>query len=98
MSLTVDSCKYLNSLIWEEIKNYISKRDFWPFDPNTSPFRERDYTDRSGIVSHVNGVLRNYYNDLKYEDDLSPELNEIADQINKKVQNFVDEAKLQQYR
>jgi len=29
---------------------------------------------------------------------LSPELNEIAEQINEKVQNFVDEAKLQQYR
>lgn len=98
LSLTVDSCKYLNSLIWEEIKNYISKRDFWPFDSNTSPFRERDYTDRSGIVNHVNGILRNYFNDLNYEDDLSPELNEIADQINEKVQNFVDEAKLQQYR
>ncbi len=98
LSLTVDSCKYLNSLIWEEIKEYISERDFWSFDPSTSPFRERDYTDRSGIVTHVNGVLRNYFNDLNYEDDLSPELTEIAKQIKEKVQNFVDEAKLQQYR
>lgn len=98
LSLTVDSCKYLNSLIWEEIKKYISDRDFWPFDPNTSPFRERDYSDRSGIVAHVNGVLRTYFNNLNYEDDLSSELNEIANQIKEKVQNFVDEAKLQQYR
>ena len=98
LSLTIDSCRYLNSLIWEEIKQYISKRDWFSFDPNTSPFRERDYSDRSGIVSHVNGVLRNYFNDLNYEDDLTPELNEIALQIREKVQDFVDEAKLQQYR
>lgn len=98
LSLTVDSCKYLNSLIWQEIEKYISKRDFFSFDSNTSPFRERDYTDRSGIVTHVNGVLRNYFNDLNYEDDLTPELNEIALQIKDKVQDFVDEAKLQQYR
>ena len=98
LSLTVDSCNYLTTLIWEEVKNYISARDFWPFDPSTSPFRERDYSDRSGIVSHVTGILRNYFNDLNYEDDLTPELNEIAMQIKEKVQGFVDEAKLQQYR
>lgn len=98
LSLTTESCKYLNSLIWSELKTYITERDFFPYDPNTSPFRERDYSDRSGIVSHINGILRKYFDDLNYDEDLSQELSSISSQIKEKVQDFIDEAKLQQYR
>ena len=98
LSLTPESCKYLNSLIWSETASYINSRDFFGFNASSSPFKERDYVDRSGVVFHINCVLRKYFNDLQFGGELSSELKEIASKIREKVQVFVDEAKLQQYK
>lgn len=97
-SLTSDSCQSLLKYIWANVINYINNRDFWGWDDNSSPFKERNYNDRSGISNHLNNKLRSYFNDLNYESSLDEEVAGIAENVREKVQDFIDDAKLQQYR
>ena len=97
-SLTSDTCKNLLSYMWNKLKDFINDRDFWPFDPNTSPYRERDKEDRKSIERNLDGNFRAFFNDLNYISPLDDEIAEISHSVRNKVQEFVDNAKLQQYR
>lgn len=97
-SLTPDSCQSLIHYIWEEIKKFISDRDFWSWDDNTSPYRERDREDRKSIVQNMNSNLRSYCNGIEYISSLNNTISDIATMVRSKVRDFVDNAKLQQYR
>lgn len=97
-SLTLDSCKFLLQFIWNGVKEFINKRDFWGWDDNTSPFKERNESDRKSICNDINNNLRSYFNDLNYISPLDNEVNKIAETVREKLQDFIDNAKLQQYR
>lgn len=97
-SLTPESCQSLMNYIWQETKKFISDRDFWPWDDNTSPYRERDREDRKSIVQNMNSNLRSYCNGIEYISPLNKTISDIATMVRSKVRDFVDNAKLQQYR
>lgn len=97
-SLTPDSCQSLIHNIWEEAKKFINDRDFWPWDDSTSPYRDRDLGNRKSIVRNMNTNLRTYFNGLDYISPLDDTISDIATMVRAKVRDFVDNAKLQQYR
>lgn len=97
-SLTPDSCQSLIHYIWEEAKKFINDRDFWPWDDSTSPYRDRDLGNRKSIVRNMNTNLRTYFNGLDYISPLDDTISDIATMVRSKVRDFVDNAKLQQYR
>lgn len=97
-SLTPDSCQSLIHYIWEEAKKFINDRDFWPWDDSTSPYRDRDLGNRKSIVRNMNTNLRTYFNGLDYISPLDDTISDIATMVRAKVRDFVDNAKLQQYR
>lgn len=97
-SLTPESCRSLLQYIWDGVKNFINNRDFWGWDDNTSPFRDRNKSDRDSICNDMNKNLRSYFNDLEYISPLDDEVNKIANTVREKLQNYIDNAKLQQYR
>lgn len=97
-SLTPDSCQSLIHYIWEEAKKFINDRDFWPWDDSTSPYRDRDLGNRKSIVRNMNTNLRTYFNGLDYISPLDDPISDIATMVRAKVRDFVDNAKLQQYR
>lgn len=97
-SLTPDSCQSLIHYVWEEAKKFINDRDFWPWDDSTSPYRDRDLGNRKSIVRNMNTNLRTYFNGLDYISPLDDTISDIATMVRAKVRDFVDNAKLQQYR
>lgn len=97
-SLTSESCQSLLLYIWDGVKKFISQRDFWVWDDNTSPFKDRNKSDRESIRNDMNKNLRSYFNDLEYISPLDDEVNKIANTVREKLQDYIDNAKLQQYR
>lgn len=97
-SLTPESCRSLLQYIWDGVKYFISNRDFWGWDDTTSPFKNRRDNDRESICNDMNKNLRSYFNDLNYISPLDDEVSKIANTVREKLQNYIDNAKLQQYR
>lgn len=97
-SLTPESCRSLLQYIWDGVKYFISNRDFWGWDDTTSPFKNRGDNDRESIRNDMNKNLRSYFNDLNYISPLDDEVSKIANTVREKLQNYIDNAKLQQYR
>lgn len=97
-SLTYDTCQNLIHFMWGNLKEFISDRDFWPWDDATSPYRDRDCDDRESIEQNLNGNFRSFFDDLNYISPLNDEISQISSSVINKLQVFVDNAKLQQYR
>lgn len=97
-SLTPESCRSLLQYIWDGVKKFINNRDFWGWDDNTSPFKNRNKSDMESIRNDMNKNLRSYFNDLEYISPLDDEVNKIANTVREKLQDYIDNAKLQQYR
>ena len=97
MSLTADARNSVNSFIWITTKEFIDSRDFGGWTEN-SPFKDRVEGDRKGIANAINKGLKEYFSDLKYPDSLDDEIEVISTAIRTSVKDFIDEAKLEQYR
>lgn len=97
-SLTTETCQGLIHYMWQQLKEFIDKRDFWGWDDDTSPFKDRNSDDRKSIEKNLNKNFRSFFNDLNYISPLDDEILEIRSSVMKKVQDFVDNAKLQQYK
>lgn len=76
---------------------FIEKRDFFGATGKT-PYKDRDYSDRDSIVSHLNTKIREICSILKYGGSLNGEINVIASAIRREIQNIVDNAKLEMYK
>lgn len=95
--LPVETAKGVLEFMWTKCAEFIENRDFWGTTSNT-PYKDRDSSDRSSIVSNLNSNLRTKCNSLHYDDDLSDELSVIEEAIRLKIQDIVDDAKLEMYR
>lgn len=95
--LPVETAKGVLEFMWNKCIEYINKRDFFGPTKNT-PYRDRDYDDRRSIVSYLNSNFRTKCNKLHYDDDLSEELAVIEESIRTKVQEIIDNAKLEMYK
>lgn len=97
-SLTPESCKSLIQYTWDKLREFINMRDFWDWNDNTSPYKDRKPDDRKSIERNLNDNFRSYFNDLEYISSLDDEINSISASVRDKVKDFIDNAKLQQYR
>lgn len=97
-SLTTETCQGLIHYMWQQLKEFIDKRDFWGWDDDTSPFKDRNSDDRKSIEKNLNKNFRSFFNELNYISPLDDEILEIKSSVMNKVQDFVDNAKLQQYK
>lgn len=97
-SLTPEACKFLLQYTWDNLKEFINNRDFWGWDDNTSPYKDRDSDDRKSIEKSLNQNFRLYFDNLDYMSPIDEEVRDISSIVRDKVQDFVDNAKLQQYR
>lgn len=95
--LPVETAKGVLEFMWAKCAEFIENRDFWGTTSDT-PYKDRDSSDRSSIVSNLNSDLRTKCNSLHYDDDLSDELSVIEEAIRLKIQDIVDDAKLEMYR
>lgn len=97
LSLTNDSCESVNRFIWITAKEFIDSRDFIGFTKN-SPFKDRAAEDRKGIANAIDKGLKEYFSHLDYDESLNDEMKIISSSIRSFVKDFVDGAKLEQYR
>ena len=95
--LPVETAKGVLEFMWAKCAEFIENRDFFGTTSDT-PYKDRDSSDRSSIVSNLNSNLRTKCNSLHYDDDLSDELSVIEEAIRLKIQDIVDDAKLEMYR
>lgn len=95
--MTLETAKSYKEFMYYTAIVFINKRDFWGVTKNT-PYKDRDKRDREEIMNKINSELRARINDLHYPDSLEDEINIIADAIRKKVQDIIDEAKLEMYK
>ena len=95
--MTLETAKSYKDFMYYTALDFINNRDFWGVTDNT-PYKDRYQTDREEIMNKINSELRTRINDLHYPDSLEDEINIIADAIRKKVQDIIDEAKLEMYK
>lgn len=95
--LPVDTAKGVLQFMWEKCYEFINDRDVFGTTANT-PYRDRDYEDRSSIVSNLNSNLRLKCNSFHYDGDLTDELSVIEEAIRSKIQDIIDNAKLEMYK
>ncbi|MCM1219961.1 MAG: hypothetical protein NC548_36275 [Lachnospiraceae bacterium] len=95
--LPVETAKGVLEFMWAKLAEFINNRDFWGTTSDT-PYKDRDSSDRSSIVSNLNSNLRSKCNALHYDGDLEDELSVIEAAIRSKIQDIVDNAKLEMYR
>lgn len=95
--LPVETAKGVLEFMWAKCAEFIENRDFFGTTSDT-PYKDRDSSDRSSIVSSLNSNLRTKCNSLHYDGDLSDELSVIEEAIRLKIQDIVDDAKLEMYR
>lgn len=95
--LPVETAKGVLEFMWSKCSEFINQRDFWGTTSDT-PYKDRDYDDRSSIVSNLNSNLRTKCDSLHYDGDLSEELTVIEESIRTKVQEIIDNAKLEMYK
>lgn len=95
--LPIETAKGVLQFMWEKCYEYINKRDFFGTTDDT-PYKDRDYSDRSSIVANLNSNLREKCNRLHYDGDLSEELSVIEEAIRSKIQDIIDNAKLEMYK
>ena len=95
--LPVETAKGVLEFMWAKCAEFIENRDFFGTTSDT-PYKDRDSSDRSSIVSNLNSNLRTKCNSLHYDGDLSDELSVIEEAIRLKIQDIVDDAKLEMYR
>ena len=98
VSLTSEACNYVNKYIWITVREFINSRDWFFGWTDDSPYKDRDYDDRNSISNAINSGLKKYFSDLEYPEPLAEEVKIIATAIRTSVKDFVDEAKLEQYR
>jgi len=95
--LPVDTAKGVLEFMWAKCAEFIENRDFWGTTSDT-PYKDRDLSDRSSIVSNLDSNLRTKCNSFHYDGDLTDELSVIEEAIRSKIQDIVDDAKLEMYR
>lgn len=95
--LPVETAKGVLEFMWTKCAEYINKRDFFGTTSDT-PYKDRNSSDRSGIVANLNSNLRMKCNNFHYDGDLTDELSVIEGAIRSKIQDIVDNAKLEMYR
>lgn len=95
--LPVETAKGILAFMWKRCFEFINDRDIFGATSNT-PYRDRDYSDRSSIVNNLDSNLRTKCNNLHYDGDLSDELKVIEEAIRSKIQDIIDNAKLEMYR
>lgn len=95
--LPPETAKGILEFMWAKFYDFITNRDFWGTTSDT-PYKDRDEDDRRSIVSNLNYNLRAKCDNLHYDGDLSEELTVIEEAIRSKVQEVIDNAKLEMYR
>ena len=95
--LPPETAKGILEFMWAKCYDFITNRDFWGTTSDT-PYKDRDEDDRRSIVSNLNYNLRAKCDNLHYDGDLSEELTIIEEAIRSKVQEVIDNAKLEMYR
>lgn len=95
--LPVETAKGVLEFMWAKCAEFIENRDFWGTTSDT-PYKDRDYLDRSSIVTNLDSNLRTKCDSLHYDGDLSDELLVIEEAIRSRVKEIVDNAKLEMYR
>lgn len=95
--LPPETAKGILEFMWAKCYDFITNRDFWGTTSDT-PYKDRDEDDRRSIVSNLNYNLRAKCDSLHYDGDLSEELTVIEEAIRSKVQEVIDNAKLEMYR
>lgn len=95
--LPPETAKGILEFMWAKCYDFITNRDFWGTTSDT-PYKDRDEDDRRSIVSNLNYNLRAKCDNLHYDGDLSEELTVIEEAIRSKVQEVIDNAKLEMYR
>lgn len=95
--LPLETAKDVLEFMWAKCHEFINKRDVFGTRPNT-PYKDRNSSDRSSIVSNLNSNLRSKCSNLHYDGDLEDELSVIEEAIRSKIQDIVDNAKLEMYR
>lgn len=76
---------------------FIEKRDLFGTTSNT-PYKDRDYSDRDSIVTHLNSEIRDRCSNFSYDGSLDSEINVIARVIRREIQKIVNSAKLEMYK
>ena len=95
--LPVETAKGVLQFMWNSCMNYINSEHFFGTTSNT-PYKDRDYSARSSLVNYLNSNLRTKCNALHFDGDLSEELSTIESAIRIKIQDIIDNAKLEMYR
>lgn len=95
--LPVETAQGTINFMWKKVFEYIENRDFFGTTSNT-PYRDRDYSDRNSIVTNLNSNLRKKCDALHYDGDLESEQSAIAESIRSKIQEIIDNAKLEMYK
>ena len=95
--LPTETAKGIIEFMWAKCYAFIEDRDFW--GPTTdTPYKDRDINDRKSIVSNLDLNLRTKCDNLHYDGDLYEELGVIEEAIRSKIQEVIDNAKLEMYR
>lgn len=76
---------------------FIEKRDLFGTTGNT-PYKDRVYSDRDSIVTHLNSKIRDRCSKFSYDGSLDSEINVIARVIRREIQKIVNSAKLEMYK
>lgn len=95
--LPTETAKGILEFMWAKCYDFIKHRDFFGTTSDT-PYKDRDKVDRTSIVSNLDYNLRAKCDNLHYDGDLSEELAVIEEAIRSKVQEVIDNAKLEMYR
>lgn len=95
--LPTETAKGILEFMWAKCYDFIKHRDFFGTTSDT-PYKDRDKVDRTSIVSNLDYNLRAKCDNLHYDGDLSEELAVIEEAIRSKVQEIIDNAKLEMYR
>lgn len=91
--LPEETVKGFLEFMWSTCKEFIKQRDIFGTTIDT-PSKDRDYKDRSSIVSNLDSKLRIKCDKLHYDGDLSEVLTVIEESIRKKVREIVDNASM----
>ena len=76
---------------------FIRNRDLFGPTVNT-PYKDRDNAERTAIVLYINGCLRTKCDSLHYDGDLKDVLSVVEKAIRSKIEDVIDEAKLEMYK
>lgn len=95
--MTKDTVSNHIKFIIYTMMGFIERRDLFGTTNNT-PYKDRDYSDRDSIVTHLNTQIHDRCTKFSYDGSLNSEVNVIANVIRKEIQNIVNNAKLEMYK